>query len=99
MLRGKARPDAHLRWRLAGSAGGPQATGCAWLLWALARQYPLRAAGAAAVADTLRLLRPTGLLVARTAALSAPLALSTALAARTDGCDCSLKDARARTCP
>lgn len=74
-------------------------TGCAWLLWALARQYPLRAAGAAAVADTLRLLRPTGLLVARTAALSAPLALSTALAARTDGCHCSPKDTRACTWP
>lgn len=34
----------------------------------------------------VRLLRPTGLLVVRTVALSAPLALASALAARTDGC-------------
>lgn len=56
------------------------------MLYTLATQNPLRVASASALADTLRLLRPTGLLVVRTAALSAPLALSTALAARTDGC-------------
>ncbi len=59
----------------------PQAAGCAWLVWELNRRHPLRAAGASALADTLTLLRPTGLLVLRTASLSAPLAL----AARTDG--------------
>ena len=40
----------------------------------------------AAYVVQVRLLRPTGLLVVRTVALSAPLALASALAARTDGC-------------
>lgn len=61
-----------------------QASSAAVLLAILRRRCTLGLVGGAALRETLRFLKPTGLLVLRTLATTATFATATALAARTD---------------
>ncbi|KAK9837240.1 hypothetical protein WJX81_001184 [Elliptochloris bilobata] len=73
-----------------GVAGAAQATvlaellAAAWLLRALSKRCALRFAGRLALAQGLRFLGPTGLLMARTVAIGGTFALAASLAARSD---------------